>query len=72
VRDLYVVEPAVAVASVEDWAGSRVAAGHVLRKGYVNVHDVVVYARGNQLSPAAVERAYCRQLELGPIKRGRR
>ena len=65
VRDLYVVEPAVAVASVEEWAGSRVAAGHVVQTGYVNVHEVVLYARGNQLSPAAVERAYCRQLELG-------
>jgi hypothetical protein len=66
VRNLSVVEPAVAVASVEGWAGSRVAAGHVVQTGYVDVHDVVVYARGgHHLSPAAVERAYCRQLELG-------
>jgi len=32
----------------------------------VDVHEVVVYARGgHQLSPATVERAYCRQRELG-------
>lgn len=66
VRHLYVVEPAVAVASVDGRAGSRVAAGHVVQTGYVDVHEVVVYARGgHQLSPATVERAYCRQLELG-------
>ena len=66
VRNLYVVEPAVAVASVDGRAGSRVAAGHVVQTGYVDVHEVVVYARGgHQLSPATVERAYCRQLELG-------
>ncbi len=40
--------------------------GHRVKTGYVDVHDVVCLARGgHQLSPAQVERAYCRQLELG-------
>ena len=66
-RDLQVVEPDVAATGQPpDWAGVRVPAGHVVKTGYVRIHDVVVHARhGHQLSPAAVERAYSRQLELG-------
>lgn len=48
-----------------DWAGVRVAAGHVVETAYVPTEEIVIHARGHQLSPAAVERAYCRQLELG-------
>lgn len=50
---------------VPDWGGQRVPAGHIVRTGYVPIHDVIVHAgQGHQLSPAAVERAFCRQLEL--------
>jgi hypothetical protein len=48
-----------------EWAGPAVPAGHVVRTGYVPIHDVVCLARtGHQLLPAEVERAYRRQLEL--------
>jgi hypothetical protein len=64
-QDLHVVEPGSSAAT-DDWAGVRVPAGHAVKTGYVPIHEVVVYSRpGHQLSPAAVERAYCRQLELG-------
>jgi len=68
-RDLNVVKgdvPAAAEGEPSDWGGLRVPAGHVVRTAYVPTHNVLMYARpGHQLSPAAVERAYCRQLELG-------
>jgi hypothetical protein len=49
------------------WAGPSVPSGHVVRTGYVPIHDVVCHAAvGHQLLPAEVERAYRRQLELGP------
>lgn len=49
-----------------DWAGGEVPPGHVVRSGYVAIHDVICYApHGHQLYPAEVERAYRRQLELG-------
>ena len=65
--NLHVVDAASAVLDrpVVDWAGVRVAPGHVVRTGYVGVEDVVMHVREYQLSPAAVERAYCRQLDLG-------
>lgn len=47
------------------WGGPGVPAGHVVRTGYVPIHDVVCYAAGRPLAPAEVERAYRRQLELG-------
>jgi hypothetical protein len=66
--DLHVVtelDLAAAEAAFE-WAGPAVPPGHVVRTGYVPVHDVVMYApSGSQLLPAEVERAYRRQLELG-------
>jgi hypothetical protein len=50
-----------------EWAGPAVPPGHVVRTGYVPIHDVVCLAPfGHQLLPAEVERAYRRQLELGP------
>ena len=66
--DLHVVtelDLAAAAAAVE-WAGPSIPPGHVVRTGYVQIHDVVCHARvGHQLLPAEVERAYRRQLELG-------
>jgi hypothetical protein len=56
---------AAAEASIS-WGGSRVAEGHVVVSDYVSIHDVVMHAGGGRhLSPAAVERAYARQLDLG-------
>ena len=56
---------AAAEAAVE-WAGPAVPPGHVVRSGYVPIHDVVCETGpGHQLLPAEVERAYRRQLELG-------
>ena len=67
-RDLRVVEPAEpAPAPARDWAGTRVAEGHTVASGFVPIVDVVIHApRGHHLLPAEVERAYRRQLELGP------
>jgi len=49
--------------SEEAWAGPYVPPGHVVRTGYVPVHDVVCHVTGShQLNPAAVERAYRDQL----------
>jgi hypothetical protein len=51
---------------LREWAGGEVPAGHVVRSGYVAIHDVVCEVSfGHQLLPAEVERAYRRQLELG-------
>ena len=48
-----------------EWAGPAVPAGHVVRTGYVPIHNVVCLAPvGHQLLPAEVERAYRRQLDL--------
>ena len=50
----------------EEWAGTRVPAGHLVETGYVAIHDVVCHApHGHQLYPGEIERAYRRQLELG-------
>ena len=55
-----------AAAAAVAWAGPAVPSGHVVRTGYVAIHDVVCHApAGHQLLPAEVERAYRRQLELG-------
>src|SRR5215217_4623466 len=51
--------------AVTEWAGVRVAEGHIVKTGYVLAANVVMFAQQHQLSPAAVERAYCRHLELG-------
>jgi hypothetical protein len=51
---------------IPDWGGARVAEGHTVETGYVAIQAVVMHAPpGHQLHPADVERAYCRQLELG-------
>jgi hypothetical protein len=65
--DLHVVDVGSAArdATLLEWAGVRVAAGHVVETRYVPVEDVVIHAQQHPLSPPAVERAYCRQLELG-------
>ncbi len=65
--DLHVVSEVdlAAAADVSEWAGPAVPVGHVVRTGYVPIHDVVCHAPvGHQLLPAEVERAYRRQLEL--------
>ena len=55
-----------AAADALEWTGRTVPAGHIVRTGYVALHDVVCYAPyGHQLLPAEVERAYRRQLDLG-------
>src|SRR4051794_37980493 len=65
VRDLRIVEPDT-VTETPDWAGTCVAEGHTVKTGYVAIQDVVIHAsNGRHLSPAAVERAYRHQLELG-------
>ena len=68
VADLHVVSDRDLAAAAEavDWAGPAIPPGHVVRTGYVRIHDVVCHAPvGHQLLPAEVERAYRRQLELG-------
>ena len=53
-----------------EWAGPTVPAGHVVRTGYVPIHDVICMAPyGHQLLPAEVERAYRHQLELAGEQR---
>ena len=51
--------------AAREWAGPAVPPGHVVRTGYVAIHDVVCHAQHSKLYPAEVERAYRRQLELG-------
>ena len=68
VADLHVVDDLDLAAAAEalDWAGPAIPPGHVVRTGYVQIHDVICHAPiGHQLLPAEVERAYRRQLELG-------
>jgi hypothetical protein len=70
VTDLQAVTPGIAAVPreedlAESWCGQGVPAGRHVRTGYVPIHEVVVYAY-SQLLPAEVERAYRRQLELGP------
>jgi len=68
VADLDVVDDLDLAAAAEalDWAGPAIPPGHVVRTGYVQIHDVICHAPiGHQLLPAEVERAYRRQLELG-------
>lgn len=69
VPDLHVVtdqDLLAAAGAALEWAGPAVPPGHVVRTGYVPIHDVLCHARpGHQLLPAEVERAYKRQLELG-------
>jgi len=48
------------------WGGARVPEGHVVATDYVPIHDIVIHTgQGRHLSPAAVERSYARQLDLG-------
>ncbi len=66
--DLHVVTELDLAAAPEAvaWAGPVVPPGHVVRTGYVPIHDVICHAPpGRQLLPAEVERAYRRQLEIG-------
>ena len=67
-RDLHVVDPRPPTPEPPpDWAGGRVAEGHTIQTGYVVIEDIVIHTpRGHHLHPAEVERAYQRQLELGP------
>ena len=68
VPDLHVVTELdlAAAAGAVEWAGPAVPPGHVVRTGYVQIHDVICLAPfGHQLLPGEVERAYRRQLELG-------
>jgi hypothetical protein len=58
--------PSEAAEGSRGWGGSRVAAGHLVATDYVPIHDVVIHSGGGRhLSPAAVERAYAQQLDLG-------
>ena len=66
--ELHVVtgDDVAAAAAAIDWAGPAVPPGHVVRTGYVAIHDIVCHsAGGRQLLPAEVERAYRKQLEFG-------
>jgi hypothetical protein len=65
-RDLQALPALEAEPVMDTWAGPTVPLGHTVATGYVAIHDVVCHATfGHQLSPAEVERAYRRQLELG-------
>jgi hypothetical protein len=67
VPDLHVVSELdlAAAADAVEWAGPAVPPGHVVRTGYVQIHDVICLAPfGHQLLPAEVERAYRRQLDM--------